>query len=134
MPKEKFLVAKLTEREKLIAKTKANLYSVSLDELVKAAINEYYGKVHSMDCPHCHEKTVVSRKKPKECVVEIRGKETVFLIDNYPINLCDVCGGEFDDMETSVNLVELIRFEILEHLRTNKPLPGRFDFEDLLKM
>ncbi|KRG13390.1 hypothetical protein ACA29_08520, partial [Lederbergia galactosidilytica] len=106
---EKHLVATVSEREKIIAKMKASLYSLSFDELVRRSLDEYQGTVLNMDCSYCNEKTIVTRKKPKQCIEIVNGKEHNIDILNFLINVCDVCGAEFDDMDVSVYLKELIR-------------------------
>lgn len=131
---EKYLVATLSEREKTIAKMKASLYSLSVDELVRRSLDEVEGTVPNMDCSYCNEKTVVTRKKPKQCVETINGKEHVIDIVRFPMNVCNVCGAEFEDMDVTVYLKELVRYEVIKCLRTRQPIPQELDFEELIKM
>ncbi|KRG13924.1 hypothetical protein ACA30_13435 [Virgibacillus soli] len=131
---EKYLVAAMGNRDKTIAKMKASLYSLSIDELVRRSLDEYQGTVPNMDCSYCNEKTIVTRKKVKKCLEVVNDKEHVIDILHFPMNVCDVCGAEFDDMDVSVYLEELIRFEITKCLRTRQPIPTELDFNELIKM
>ncbi|MFZ7947248.1 MULTISPECIES: hypothetical protein [Bacillaceae] len=131
---EKYLVAQLDEREKTITKLKASLNDLSVDELVKRSIDEMQGTIPTLVCSYCDEKTVVTRKKPKQYTEMINGKEQIIEIVNYPLNVCKSCNAEYDDMDVSIYLKELVRFEILKSLRTGQPLPKDLDFEGLLKM
>lgn len=135
MSNEKYLVAKMSEREKTVAKLKANMYSTSIDELVVKAINEYNDEtVKNMVCSYCNEQTIVSKKKPKECHHSVAGVEHVIKIINYPINNCCICGAEFDDMNLSVYTNDLVRFEIQKALKNRKSIPDEIDFNELIKM
>lgn len=131
---KKYVVASMSEREKTIVKMKASLYSFSIDELVTRSVNEFKGHVHNMDCSYCNEKTVVTRKKTKECSEVIKGKEQIINVLNYPLNVCQVCGAEFDHMNVAVYLKDLIRFEILKNLRERNPIPKDLDFNEIIQM
>jgi len=135
MSNEKFLVAKMSEREKTVTKLKASMYSTSIDELVVRAIDEYNaGAVKNMVCPYCNEQTIISKKKPKECHHSVIGEEHVIKIMNYPINNCCTCGAEFDDTNLSVYTNDLVRFEIQKALRKRESVPTEIDFNELIKM
>lgn len=69
---EKYLVVQLDEREKTIAKLKASLYDLSIDELVKRSVNKIQETVPTITCSYCNKETVVTRKKPKLFVAKNR--------------------------------------------------------------
>ncbi|RST60110.1 hypothetical protein D5F11_008575 [Siminovitchia terrae] len=131
---EKYLVVQLDEREKTIAKLKASLYALSIDEMVKQSVNDMQGSVPTITCSYCNGQTTVTRKKPKQHTEIVCGKEQVIQIINYPQNYCEVCDAEYDDMDVSIHLKKLIKFEILKSIRLEQPLPEELDFEELLKM
>lgn len=134
MVNETYLVTKLSEREKVICKLKASLFSLSIDSLVKKAIDEFRGEVKNMTCNYCKEETVVTRKNPKQFFVTVADKEHVIKVENYPVNRCTICESEYDDMQRATYTNDLIRLEILKSLRTRQPVPEKINFDELIKM
>lgn len=130
----KYLVASMNEREKTIAKLKGNLYSLSLDDLVKQAINEADFEVSNMDCLYCKGTKAMIRRRPKTYTENVNGKEASIEVTRYPLNICPSCHAEYDDMDVSLYLQKLVRFEILDALRSKKKMPERMKFEDIIKM
>lgn len=132
--RNKYLVSKMTKREKEIIKMKANLYSMSIDELVRLAVDQYEGRVKSSNCPYCHQETVVTTKKPMEHHVTIADKDYNIKVLKLPLNVCRLCDNEYQNLDVSVQLEKLIHFEIIHSLREGRPIPEEIDFNELIKM
>lgn len=128
----KYLVAQVDNREKVVAKLKARLYGHSIDELVKQAINRYEVKVDSIDCPHCFRK-MLRKKVEKETTCTVAGNDYTIRILNYPKDVCGNCGTEYDDLDVSVYTEELMRNELMGYLKRGK-LPNSLDFNQLIQI
>lgn len=130
----KYLVAQLSEREKIIVKLKASLYSLSIDELVKRAVDKSDFEIEVMDCLYCENQKTEVRNKLKPFLETIQNQEVRIDITRYPMNTCPNCNAEYDDMNVSRYVAELVRFEVLNCLKTGKKLPERIRFNELIKM
>lgn len=128
---EKYLVAKMTERQKRIAQLKAGIYSLSIDDLVINAIDNY--PVSPIKCNQCGSLTA-SSNKTHECQIKISNKDVTITITNYPHLMCN-CDDKWLHLDTLKYLEDLLHFEILERLR-NKEIPDKIqiDFYELIKM
>ena len=134
MKNEKFLVATMSERNKVIAKLKATILATDLDNLVVQAIDGYSLKsAPTMSCSYCSEDTA-NKKKSFEKIITFADSEHTIKILNYPINFCRVCEAEFDDLNTSLYADQLLDFYIIDSLRDRKGIPTEVDFEELIKM
>lgn len=129
-----YLVATMSDRQKTIAKLKGSLYSLSLDELVIRSIDEAQFEVSDMDCLYCDKQKTVIRNKLKTYKEVVNGKEVSIDVTRYPMNVCPSCNAEFDNMDVSLYLQKLIRYEILKALRSRKPIPEKFRFNEIVKM
>src|SRR5699024_428687 len=118
--KKKYLDSTMMEQEKLVAKVKSSLYSLSMDELAKKAIDAYIGQVPKMNCPYCKEQTVFSAKESMIHGITIAGQDYEVEITNYPRNFCRVCNSGFKNIRTSQFLSERINIEIFHSLRFKK--------------
>lgn len=131
---EKYLVANVDARKKKIALLKSNLYTMTLDDFIVEAIDQFSGKVKLTHCHHCQQENVVTTKKDKVIEVSIAGKEHTINIKNYPRNICKLCDNVYENAKVSYYLNELIHEEINFHLKNKKPIPKDIDFNDLIKM
>lgn len=134
MKNEKFLVATMSERNKIIAKLKATILATDLDNLVVKAIDDCSLKhAPTMSCSYCSEETV-NKKKEIEKIITFADSEHTVKILNYPINFCRVCEAEFDDLDVSLYVDRLLDFYILDSLKEQRGIPTEVNFEELLKM
>jgi len=131
---EKYLVANVQSRDKTVAHLKSNLFSMTLDELIIRAIDQFSDDVKQTTCHYCQQETMVSTKKDKEIRTNIADKEYTIHIKNYPRNVCELCNNTFENAKVSYYLNELVNFEILDLLRNRKPIPEELDFKELIKI
>src|SRR5690625_67516 len=131
---QKYLVAKTESRDKTIAHLKSNLFSMTLDEFIIKAIDQFSDEVKQTKCHYCQQDNVVTTKKGKETRTQIAGKEYTIQIKNYPRNTCKLCDNTFENAKVSYYLSELIDYEIHDLLRNRKPIPEELDFNELIKI
>ena|SRR5699024_573426 len=128
--KEKFLVARMTERQKKIAQFKAHKIAQSVDDLVIAAVDQLdahqYLEHHA--CPKCG--TV--KKKVKEPYIYKHHHQEIKVI-NYYTTTCE-CEQDKNDFYAENYLEDLVEFEVLQLEGEGKEIPAEMDLNDLLKM
>lgn len=130
----KYLVAEISKSNKDRIKLKRALYGLKMDELILKSINAYKEEVPQTTCAHCHEECIVTTKPPFEQTVEVAGKQIKVVVTNYPRNLCNTCGGEFENLEVAGLLDEILVEEVISSVRSRKPIPNEIDFNELIQM
>lgn len=132
----KYLVTTISKQNKNKIKLKSSLYKLSMDDLILKSINSYVGEVPSISCPHCHEQCVVKTIPAYVKQLEVSGKIFQVSIDDYPRNICQTCGGEFEDLEISTVLDELLEDLILKKIREKEEMSSEMtvSFKELLRL
>lgn len=130
--KEKFLVARMTERQKKIAQFKAHKIGEELDEMVLQAVDLFDVHQHMKDeplCPDCQKKVTV-KKQPVLFEYE---EELIIQVQNYPKRICG-CQKNKQDMYAENYLEDIISFEIQQAIKEDQTIPQEMDLDDLLNM
>jgi len=130
---QKYLVASLNERNKVIAKLKSSMFSIEMDELVRKAIDTYAAKIPTNTCHQCNEQTVMTSKS-MNYGIPFKEETHNIILHNFPREYCQHCQMDILELRTMAILEELIRFEVLHSLKYEKKPPKELDFKDLIAM
>lgn len=130
--REKFLVARMTERQKKIAQFKAHKINQELDEMVRKAVDLF--DVHEQMeeeqfCPACQAKVTV---KKQSSLFEYKDDITI-QVRNYPKRICS-CEKNKQDFYAENYFEDIITFEIQQAIKEGKTVPKEMDLDDLLTM
>lgn len=131
---KKYLVAEMDSRDKTIAQLKSNLYSMTLDNFIVRAIDEFQGEVEQTKCHYCQQDNSVTTKRDKAYPLEVDGKKYVLKIKNYPRNVCKLCDNEYENSKVAYYLSKLMHFEIQDILKQGRAIPEEIDFKELIKI
>lgn len=128
--KEKFLVARMTERQKKIAQFKAFKTAQTIDDLVITAVDQLDVATYldNHKCPKCD----TPKKKVEEPYIYHHKNQDVKVI-NYYETTCK-CVKDKNDFYAENYLEDLIAFEVLQLEKEGKEVPEEIDLAALLKM
>jgi len=128
--KEKFLVAKMTERQKKIAQFKGHKTGQSVDNFVIAAVDQLDEKTYLENnaCPECGTKKV----KTEQPFIYRHGNQEIKVV-NYFKTSCD-CKKDKSDFYAENYLEDLVEFEVMQLEKEGKEIPSEMDLDDLLRM
>ncbi|WP_193065147.1 hypothetical protein [Oceanobacillus oncorhynchi] len=130
---QKYLVASLNERNKVIAKLKSNIFSIKIDELVKKAIDAFEAEIPAVTCHRCNKQAVITSKS-MDYPIPFNEECHNIVLHNFPRGYCKYCEKDILELRTMAALEELIKFEVLYNLKYEKELPKELDFKKLIVM
>lgn len=131
---KKYLVAEISKTNKDRIKLKRALYGIQMEDLILRSINAYEGKAKQTTCPYCHEECIVTTKPPFEQSIEVAGKQIKVTVTNYPRNVCNTCGGEYENLDAAGLLDEILVEEVVTSIRSRKPILNEIDFNELIQL
>ncbi|HLQ94948.1 MAG TPA: hypothetical protein VK108_01060 [Pseudogracilibacillus sp.] len=128
--REKFLVARMTERQKKIAQYKAHKTNQSVDELVIEAVAQLDEKSFWNDhhCPSCGEE---KHQEETSYVYHHEGEE--IKVRPYYKMVCG-CEDNKNDFFAENYLEDLVAFEVQQLEREGKEIPSELYLDQLLTM
>lgn len=128
--KEKFLVARMTERQKKIAQFKAHKTGYSIDELVIEAVDQFdvMTGMKNVTCLICEEKKVIT---DEPFSYPYNGKEVKVV--NYLQGKC-ACPDDKSDFYAENYLEDIVKFELKQIEKEGREIPDEIDLVELLQM
>lgn len=134
---EKYLVVKMTERQKKIVQLKASMAGLPIDDYVIKTINNEEIELKQKICYDCQKEMSINKGAIDYPVELSDGKEHIIKILNYPRCKCSECGVEKFDLTSDVLVDKLIDYEIMASLNNRerpRQFPKEIDFNEMIKM
>lgn len=128
--KEKFLVARMTERQKKIAQYKAHKTNQTVDALVIEAVSQLDEQSFWNDhhCPSCGKE-----KRQEETSFVYRHHEKEIHVRPYYKMIC-ACEDNKNDFFAENYLEDLVAFEVRQLEKEGKEIPAELSLDQLLTM